>query len=435
MYDLCVIGSGWAGFNASTRAAQLGASVCLIEKDEIGGVCLNHGCIPTKVLTKSSDILYSLKKSSGFGINTTAEFNFTKVLERKRNIIEKLSKGLEHQLKVKNIHCINGEARLNSPTEISVNSEKMEAKNIIIATGSRPVELPSLKFDSKKILSSDNILEIDSPPKNLLIVGGGVIGCEFASIFSAFGSKVTIVEVMERILPTEDKETAKKLEILFKKRGIDILTKTSVESVQLDKFDKILVSVGRRPNTDGIGLEKIGVKKDRGGILVDEYLQTNIDNIFSVGDCIGGTLLAHVASYEGRLAAENIFGKHKPINYTATPNCIFTKPEIASVGVNEELAKLKNYSFKVVKFNFLASGMAHILDETDGFIKIIVDEKSEEVIGSTIIGPKATELITALTIVIRNKLKISQINDSIIAHPTLSEGIQEAAREYYSIQD
>jgi len=431
MYDVCIIGAGWAGFNAAIRASKLGASVCLIEKDAIGGVCLNHGCISTKVLAKSSETLSLIKKSSEFGINSTVEFNLIKVLQRKKEIIDRLNKGMQYRLKTKNVQVISGKAEIISPKEVSVDSQKIETDNIIIAIGSRPIELPSLKFDKKRVLSSDDILQIDSIPKDLLIIGGGIIGCEFASIFSEFGSKVTIVELLEHILPAEDKEAAKKIELIFKKKGIEILTKTKVEDLQLDKFDKILVSVGRIPNTEGIGLENIGIKKGRGGILVNDYLQTNIDNIFAAGDCIGGILLAHIASYEGILAAENIFKEKKAANYLGVPNCIFTNPEIASVGLNEESAKLKDYKFKVLKFNFLSSGMAHILNDTDGFIKITVDDKTQQVIGATIIGPKATELITTLTIAVRNRLKISQINDSIIAHPTLSEGIQEAAREYY----
>ncbi|MBL7198108.1 MAG: dihydrolipoyl dehydrogenase [Candidatus Omnitrophica bacterium] len=432
MYDVCIIGSGWAGFNAAIKASQLGATVCLIEKDVIGGVCLNRGCVPTKILAKSSDLLSLFKKAPDFGIDATIEFDFIRVLQRKKNVIERLNKGMQDQLKIKNIQVVCAKAQIISPKEIFADSQKIKAKNIVIATGSRPIELRDLKFENKKVLSSDDILEIDSIPENLLIIGGGVVGCEFASIFSTFGSKVTIVELMEHILPAEDKETAKKLEILFKKKGIEILTKTKLETIQLDKFDRILVSVGRTPNIEDIGLEKIGIQKEKKGILVNEYLQTNIDNIFAIGDCIGGILLAHVAAYEGILAAENIFREKKSADYHGIPNCIFTNPEIASVGLNEELAKLKNYTFKVLKFNFLSSGMAHILDETNGFIKIIADKKTQEIIGATIIGPKATELISTLTIAVRNKLKISQINDSIIAHPTLSEGIREAARRYYS---
>ena len=432
MFDVCIIGCGWAGVNAALKSSQLGASVCLVEKDSVGGTCLNQGCIPTKVFAKSSDMLSLFKKASNFGINATVEFDFVKVLERKNNIVERLKKGLQYQLNKENIHFIHGDARTINSKEVLVDSKKIEAKNIIIATGSSPLELPELKFDNQRILSSNDILEINCVPENLLIVGGGIIGCEFASIFSAFGSKISILEQMEQVLPTEDKEVVKKLEILLKKRGVQVLTGTSMESIQLDKFDKILVCVGRRPNIETLGLEKIGLATEKGRILTNEYLQTNIKNIFAIGDCTGGMLLAHVAAYEGTLAAENIFGTKKPISYQAIPSCIFTNPEIASVGLNEESARLNNYKIKVLKFNFLASGMAHILDETDGFIKIIADEKTENILGATIIGPKATELITTLTVAVRNKMKISQIKNAIIAHPTLSEGISEATNEYYS---
>jgi dihydrolipoamide dehydrogenase len=378
-------------------------------------------------------MLLQLKKASNFGINATAELNFQKVLDRKKNIIEKLQKGILYRLQTNNVDYIQGIAQFKSPNEIVVDSKIIETKKIIIATGSRPIELPQLRIDGKKILSSDHILEIDSIPKSLLIVGGGVIGCEFAGIFSTFGSKVSIVELMDRILPMEDEDISKKLEIQLKKKGIEILTKTTVDSVEIDKFDRVLMCVGRAPNLENIGIEKLGIKIDRKGIIVDNFLQTNIDNIFAAGDCIGGILLAHVASYEGVIASENAFNKQKQTNYLATPNCIFTNPEIGSVGLSEKSAKDNNYKFKVIKFDFLSSGMAHILDETDGFIKMIIDETTNEIIGASIIGPKATELITSLTLAVRNRMKISQINDTIIAHPTLSEGIQEAVREYYSV--
>jgi dihydrolipoamide dehydrogenase len=434
MYDLCVIGGGWGGFSAAKRAAQLGKTVCLIEKEQVGGVCLNRGCIPTKVLVNSSNMLGICKNASIFGVDAKAGFDFARILQRKTEVIDKLRKGMQYQLKINNIDFIKGSAKITSPVEITVEGKKIQTKNIIIATGSRPIELPNFKFDGKKIISSDDILDMDSIPASLLIVGGGVIGCEFASIFSEFGSKITIVELLEQILPTEDVEIAKKLEITFKKKGLRILTKTNADSINQENFDKILVSVGRRPNIDGLGLENLGVETSKRGIAVNEYLMTNIESIYAVGDCIGGVLLAHVASYEGILAAENIFVRKRPVNYRGVANCIFTHPEIGSVGLNEARAKESSASFRVARFNFLACGMAHILGETDGFIKLIIDENTEEIVGASIIGPKATELITALAIAVRNKTKISQIKDAIIAHPTLSEGILEAAREYYSVK-
>ena len=429
MYDICIIGAGWAGFTAALRAKQSGLSVCLVEQAAIGGVCLNRGCIPTKVMVNSAKLLSQTKKFPSFGVEVSgAKANFEKIQQRKINIVEKLNKGIEFQLKNKGIDLIQGKAKIISADEIAVDSKNIKTKNIIIALGSRPTELPFLKFDNKRIISSDEILDLKFVPESLLIVGGGVIGCEFASIFSALGAKVTIVEILEHILPNEDRDVAKKMEVALKKKGVKVLAKTDVKTVDLEKFEKVLVSVGRVANADIEGLEKLGINKTNKGISVNELLQTNVSNIYAVGDCIGGHQLAHVAAYEGEIAVDNISGKEKKVDYSAVPNCIFTDPEIASVGLTEEMAKQKGISYKIAKFDFLASGMANILDQTDGFIKIIVDSNSEEIIGAAIVGPKATELISVFSLAVKLKLKISQIHDTIFAHPTLSEGIGEAAR-------
>ncbi|MFH1655436.1 MAG: dihydrolipoyl dehydrogenase [Candidatus Omnitrophota bacterium] len=429
MHDICIIGAGWAGYSAAMRAKQLGLSVCLVEQSAVGGTCLNRGCIPTKVMVNSAKSFSQTKKLPNFGVELSgAKINFEKIQSRKNAIVDKLNKGMQLQLKTKGIDFVQGKAKIVSADEISVDSKSIKAKNIIISIGSKPTELPFLKFDQKKIVSSDEILDIKFIPESLLIVGGGVIGCEFASIFSSLGSKVTIVEILEHILPNEDKDIAKKLEVAFKKKGIKVLAKTDVKSVDLDKFEKILVCVGRIANTDLDGLEGVGINKDKKGISVSENLQTNIANIYAVGDCIGGHQLAHVAAYEGETAVENISGKKIQVDYSSVPNCIFTSPEVASVGSTEEQANIKGISYQVSKFDFLASSMAHILDETEGFVKIIVDSNSKEVIGASIIGPKATELISVFSLAIKSKLTISQIHDTIFAHPTLSEAIGEAAR-------
>jgi len=429
MYDICIIGAGWAGYSAATRAKQAGLSVCLVERSAVGGTCLNRGCIPTKVMVNSAKQFLATKKFPNLGIDVSAaKINFEKVQSRKNAIVDKLNKGMQFQLKTKGVDLVQGKAKIVGAGEISVDSKSIKAKNIIIAIGSKPTDLPFLKFDQKKIISSDDILDIKFIPESLLIVGGGVIGCEFASIFSSLGTKVTIVEILEHILPNEDKDVAKKLEVAFKKKGIKVLAKTDVKTVGLDKFEKVLVCVGRTANTDIEGLEKLGIKNDKKGISVNENLQTSIPNVYAVGDCIGGHQLAHIAAYEGEVAVENIAGKKIQADYSSVPNCIFTNPEVASVGLTEEQASQKEIAYQVSKFDFMASGMAHILDETEGFIKIIVDSNSKEVIGASIIGPKATELISVFSLAIKSKLKISQIHDTIFAHPTLSEGIGEAAR-------
>ena len=430
MYDICIIGAGWAGFSAALEARKKGLSVCLIEKSALGGVCLNQGCIPTKSLVNSVKILSLIKKSSTFGINSEIkDLDFSAIQQRKHDVVSRLRKGIEFQLKNKGVDLIQGKATLENSNKILVENQVIESKHIIIATGSQPVELPQLKFDHSKIISSKDLLTIDSIPKNLLIVGGGVIGCEFASIFSSLGSKVTIVELLDRILPLEDKEISKKNEVVFKKRGIGVQTKTNVDDVKKDEFDKILVCVGRKPTSDELNLEKIGIRKERGAIPVNEYLQTKIANIYAIGDCIGGLLLAHVASYEGIVAVENMLGKRIKVDYSSVPNSIFTEPEIGSVGLTEDVAKENGFNVKVSKFNFLALGKAHILDETEGYIKVVYDADTSIVLGGSILGPVATELIAILTLAVKEKLTIKKIYDTIFAHPTLSEGIIEAARE------
>jgi len=429
MHDICIIGAGWAGFSAAIKVKQLGLSVCLVEQKKIGGTCLNQGCIPTKVLVQSARIFSHIKDNSVFGVEVKgAEVNFDKIQQRKLAIVDKMSKGMEFQLSTKGVELIKGEAKFVNADEILVDSRSIKAKNVIIAIGSRPIELPFLKFNQKNIISSDDILDLKFIPESLLIVGGGVIGCEFANIFASLGAKVTIVEILEHILPNEDKDIAKKLEVALKRKSVKILTKTDVKTVALDKFEKVLVCVGRVANKEIEGLEKIGVKTDKKGILVNEFMQTNIDNLYAVGDCIGGHQLAHVAAYEGELAVDNILDKKIPADYSAVPNCIFTDPEISSVGLTEEAAKAKGIQYQIGKFDFLASGMAHILDETDGFIKVISDSNSKEILGAAIVGPKATELIAVFSLAMKSKLKISQINDTIFAHPTLSEAIREATK-------
>lgn len=434
MYDLCVIGSGWAGFNACLRATELGAKVALIEKDEIGGVCLNRGCIPTKTLVNSARIFREISHYQDFGI-AVSEFclHFNELQARKKKVIADLQKGIQFQLQRKKVEIIKGEAKILSADEISVGAETLKAKYIIIATGSRPAELPSLRFDQDNIISSNEILELTAIPKSLLIVGGGAIGCEFASIFSSLGTQVTILEVLERLLPAEDADISQKIETVFKKNGIKVLTMAKIEDQNLADFAKILVCVGRAFNTENLWEERLAIKREKNRIAVNEFLQTGVENIYAAGDCIGGKLLAHVAAYEGSLAAENIFGQRRQTDYIAIPNCTFTNPEIASVGLSEAAAMVEGREVRVSRFDFLASGMAHILEETDGFIKLICDKKSDDLLGAAIIGPKATELISVLTVAIRNRLKSKDLYGTIFAHPSLSEGIGEAAKGISSL--
>ncbi|MEW6100899.1 MAG: dihydrolipoyl dehydrogenase [Candidatus Omnitrophota bacterium] len=426
-YDLAVIGAGWAGFNAALKAKDLGKKVCLIEKSDIGGTCLNLGCIPTKTLIQSVKIYALNKKSEIFGLeNITPLINFRKVQERKENIILQLRQGMQYSLK--GIDFINAQAKIISPEEIEAAGEKIKSKNILIATGSKSIELKEIKFDAKHILSSDEILQLKEIPGALLVIGGGVIGCEFASLFSMLGTQVTIIEKLPQLLPAEDSEVARKLETIFKKRGIKVNTNSDATKVNLSDYGVVLVCVGRAPRVDNLGLEGIGIKLERGRVLVDEYLRTSIPNIYAAGDCTGGIMLAHLASYQGKMAVENMVNPEKPkrADNPVVPNCIFTDPEIASVGLNAEQAKNKGIDIAINKFDFLGSGMARILEEKEGFIKVISDNATGEILGASIIGPRATELIAVLTLAISVKLKVSQFKDTIFAHPTISESISDA---------
>ncbi|MFH0791552.1 MAG: dihydrolipoyl dehydrogenase [Candidatus Omnitrophota bacterium] len=428
-YDLVIIGAGWAGINAAQRAKALGLNVVIIEKDKIGGTCLNRGCIPAKSLFYSAKLYALAQKSKIFGIDvSTQQINFSQIQARKERITGQLLRGLEALLK--GIDMISGEARILSHNTIQVNDRKLNAGSILIACGSRPSELKELKFDGLKIISSDEILGLKELPASLLVVGGGVIGCEFAGIFSKLGTRVSIVEKMPQLLPGEDKETARKLEVIFKKKGVTVNTNADAGKIDFKNYDLVLACVGRTPNTDGLGLEQLGMKLERGRIFTDEYLRTSISDIYAAGDCTGKIMLAHYAAYQGRIAAENIADpcRLKQCDYSGVPSAIFTDPEIASVGLNEDNAKAQGMDIVINKFDFLGSGMARILDETEGFIKIISERDTNRIIGASIIGPHATELIAILTLAVSARLQTQQIKDTIFAHPTLSESIHEALK-------
>jgi dihydrolipoamide dehydrogenase len=433
-YDLAIIGAGWAGFNAALRAKSKGLRVALIEKEQIGGTCLNRGCIPTKTLLQSAKIYTLTKKSKIFGIETTTpQPNFMEIQNRKNKIIRQLRKNMEFMLE--GIDFLNLEARILNNDTLEIGQRKINARYILIATGSKPLELSDLKFDGKKIISSDEILDLKEVPQSLLIIGGGVIGCEFASLFSTLGCQVSIVELMPQLLPGIDKEIARKIEVIFKKKGIQVNTHTDAKTVDLTPYDLVLLCVGRTPKTEGLGLDKLNIKSEKGRILVDEYLKTNIPNIYAAGDCATKTMLAHFAAYQGEIAAENIANPSHPkkADNLNIPSCIFTDPEIGSVGLTEEEARTKDIDIKINKFDFLGSGMARILDETEGFIKIVSDKETDQILGASIIGPRATELIGILTIAIQSHLKVSHLGDTVLPHPTLSEGITNALKENYGI--
>lgn len=441
-YDVAIIGSGPCGYVAAIKAAQAGLRACIFEEDKLGGVCLNWGCIPTKAILASSEALYNIQRAEEFGINVKDyDIDFQKIQERKEGIVKKLSAGIETLLKARKIELIRGHAEIKDRNRVSSGGTEIETKNILIASGSLPFELPGMDFDGSRIISSSDMLRLRSIPKSIVIVGGGVIGCEFASIYRTFGAEIAIVEMTDRLLPGEDPEISRKIEQVFRKRGIKVFTKTKVENIEKkDTFvrailsggesvsaDKAFVCVGRRPNSESTGIHNIGVECDKGWIKIDKDFRTNVKSVYAAGDVKGGILLAHVASREGICAIEAMIGKETSIDYNAVPNCIFTHPEIASVGLSESQAKEKNVSARSRKFLFSAIGKAHAMGETDGFIKLVVDIKTDKILGAQIIGPHATGLIAELSPCVQFGITSEKLASVIHAHPTLSEVIQEAS--------
>jgi dihydrolipoamide dehydrogenase len=429
MYDLAIIGAGWAGYNAALRAKELNLKVALIEKAFTGGVCLNSGCIPAKSLIQSVRVLNLIKRSSDFGIDSLEpHLNFSKAQQRKNKIVEGLRSGMQFMLK--GVDLFNSEAKIISPQEIDLNGKIIKTKFILLATGSTPQELDQLKFDGKKILSSNDILSFDEVPPSLLIIGGGAIGCEFAGLFASLGTKVMILEKRANLLPGVDSEIAKRIENIFIKKGISISTNADLLSVNLKNFSRVLVCVGRSVKVNVPGLEKIKVEVDNGRVMVDEYLKTSLENVYAAGDCTAQVMLAHFAAYQGRLAVDNMFSKDglKRSDHLNVPNCIYTDPEVAFVGLSEEAALKRSADIVINKFDFLGSGMARLIGETQGLLKIISEKNTGLILGASIIGPKATEIIGILTLALSSGLTLKQLRSAIFAHPTLSESISEALR-------
>jgi dihydrolipoamide dehydrogenase len=440
-YDLAIIGSGPGGYVAALYASRHKLKVCVIEKDILGGTCLNRGCIPTKVLLNSASVLSTIKNSSQYGIDIQGYIlNFGTIAKRKTDIVARLRTGIETLFRANGIDLIKGEAVIASSDSVAINgTEPLKAANIIIATGSRPASIPGTPLDETNILSSNGALELKELPKSMLIVGGGVIGVEFASLFNSFGVKVTIIEMMDRLIPMQSREASKKLEMVFKKRGIEVFTGSRVDSIENSEAitikisggvvvapEKVLVCVGRARATEGLGCEKAGIGMDKGAIVVDNGLRTAVKSIYAIGDCIHGPQLAHKASYEGIMAVDNILGKARALDHSNIPNCIYTDPEIASVGLTEEAAKEKCPDAKVAKFPYLASGKAYLIGRPEGFIKLIGDSKGM-ILGVEIFGEGACDLIGEAVLARAAGMNIRDLSHVVHGHPTLSEIIQEAA--------
>ncbi|MGM7721257.1 dihydrolipoyl dehydrogenase [Metabacillus sp. Hm71] len=463
-YDLVILGGGTGGYVAAIRASQLGLKTAVVEKGKLGGTCLHKGCIPSKALLRSAEVFATAKKSSEFGVEISeVTVNFLKVQERKARIVEQLHNGVQQLMKKGKIDVYEGTGRILGPSifspmpgTISVemnNGEENEMlipKNVIIATGSRPRSLPGLEIDGEVVLTSDEALELTSLPKSMIIVGGGVIGIEWASMLSDFGVEITVLEYSERILPTEDIEISKEMERLMKKKGITIVTDCKVLPKTLEKgnqasiraehkgeeksfiADKILLSVGRKANVEGIGLENTDIKTENGFIATNQFYQTKESHIYAIGDVIGGLQLAHVASHEGIIAVEHI-ANEKPIllEETFVPKCIYSSPEIASVGLTEDEAKTNGYKTKIGKFPFKAIGKALIFGEADGFVKLVVDEETDDLLGVHMIGPHVTDMISEAGLARVLDATPWEVSHTIHPHPTLSEAIGEAALAVY----
>ncbi len=442
-----VIGGGVGGYPAALRAARMGAKVTLIERDKMGGVCLNKGCIPTKVFLHSASLYDEVKRGSIFGLTAEKlQIDFSKVSARKNAVVDRLTAGVTSLLRHKNVSIVNGTAvfRDSNSLEIMETGEAVVGDKIILATGSIPAQLSVDGSEDIRLLTSDDLLALDSLPESLLIIGGGYIGVELGQFYCRMGVNVTIVEMLDRIIPTEDAEISGALEKALVNEGIDILTQTTVEKIERSGSNKKVVlatpaghteivvsevaqSVGRRPHFSGLNVEKIGLATEKGRIAVNEKMETNIPNIYAVGDVIGGIMLAHVAAAEGECAARNSMGQPTAMHYRAVPRCIYTSPEAACVGMTEKAAGEAGREVQVARFPMQAIGKAVLQEQTDGMVKIVADKRYGEVLGVHIIGPHATELIAEAVLAIEMEVTVEELAHTIHPHPTVSEGIGEAA--------
>ncbi|WP_078429223.1 dihydrolipoyl dehydrogenase [Alkalihalobacterium alkalinitrilicum] len=459
-FDLVVLGGGTGGYVAAIRASQIGMKVAIVEKENLGGTCLHRGCIPSKSLLRSAEVYHTVSKSTEYGVETSdISINFHKMQERKQKIVDQLHNGVKYLMKKSNITVFNGEGRIMGPSIFSPqagavavsykdrDSEILVPKNLLIATGSAPRTLPGLEIDGEYILTSNEALELGSLPRSIIIVGGGVIGIEWASLMNDLGVEVDIVEFSERILPSEDIEISKEMTRLLKKRNIKIHTGTKVMDKTISKegetvtihaekagdvitlqAEKVLLSVGRAANIENIGIENTEVVIDHGVIKVNEQFQTDESHIYAIGDVIGGLQLAHVASHEGITAVEYMAGlKTNPIDYTKVPKVTYSRPEVASLGITEEEAKSKGFTLKTGVFPFKAIGKALIYGESDGFVKLVVDEKTDDLLGVHMIGPHVSDLIAEGALAKVLDATPWEISQTIHPHPSLGEVLGEAA--------
>jgi dihydrolipoamide dehydrogenase len=454
-YDVIVIGTGPGGYVAAIRAAQLGLKTAVIEKESLGGICLNWGCIPTKALLKSAQVFEYINHAEEYGLKVNgSEVDFGSIIKRSRGVADGMSKGIQFLMKKNKIDVIMGTGKLKSKGTVEVKgadgaAKEYTATNIILATGSRSRELPNLKQDGVKVIGYRQAMNLPKQPESLVVVGSGAIGVEFAYFYNSIGTKVTVVEYLNNIVPVEDEDISKQLARSFKKLGINILTGSTVESVdssgekckvniktakgnEVIEADVVLSAVGVTTNLENLGLEELGIKTDKGKVLVDNFYKTNVEGIFAIGDIVMGQALAHVASAEGIICVEKIAGKNpEPLNYNNIPGCTYCSPEIASVGYTEKAAREAGFEIKVGKFPFSASGKASAAGAKDGFVKVIFDAKYGEFLGAHMIGMNVTEMIAEVVTARKLEATGHEIITSVHPHPTMSEAVMEAAADAY----
>ena len=458
-YDLCIIGTGPGGYVAAIRASQLGMKVAVVEREALGGICLNWGCIPTKALIKSAQVFDYFNHTADYGIQLTGEAraDWDAMVKRSRGVADGMSKGVQFLMRKNKIEVITGAGRLVAGPKVEVTAEDgsksiVDAKNVIVATGARARALPNLPIDGEKVIEYRRAMTLDQQPKRLVVVGAGAIGTEFAYVYSRIGTEVTVVEYMpEGLVPREDKDVSKELTKIYKKKGIKVLANTSVESVDTSgegvkvevtdrksgktstiECDVVLSAAGVAPNTDGIGLEDLGVNVERGIIQVDEFYRTNVEGLYAIGDVTPGPALAHVASAEGIICVEKMAGENPaPLDYDNIPACTYCVPEVASVGHTEESAKEAGYELRVGKFPFSASGKASAAGAKEGFVKVIFDKKYGEFLGAHMIGANVTEMIAEVVAARKLETTGHEIVKTVHPHPTMSEAVMEAAAAAY----
>jgi dihydrolipoamide dehydrogenase len=455
-FDLLVIGSGPGGYVAAIRASQLGLKTAVVERESLGGICLNWGCIPTKSLLKSAQVYEYFLHAADYGISIDGSVtpDFEKVVGRSRTVAEGMSKGIEFLFKKNKIEVISGTGKLKSPGVVEVTDSggkviEVKADHIILATGARSKELPNLKQDGKKIIGYREAMTLPSLPKSMVVVGSGAIGSEFANFYNTMGTEVTLVEFLPNVVPLEDEEVSKQLERSFKKAKMKVMTSSSVESVDssgklckvkiktpkgevVAEAEVVLSAVGVSPNVENIGLEELGIEMDKEKVKVDDYYRTNVNSVYAIGDIVGGPALAHVASAEGIACVEKIAGHNPPaVDYNNVPGCTYTSPEVASVGLTEKAAKEAGFELKVGKFPFTASGKASAAGAKDGFVKLVFDAKYGELLGAHLIGANVTEMIAELVVARKLETTGEEIIKAVHPHPTMSEAVMEAAAAAY----